>query len=212
MANLWYFFSVRDNSSTGLGAPVTGLTPSWALFNTLDTNITISPTPAIVEVGHGIYKYSYDTEASGEVAGQIDALGGKSTPALQPGDRYIDQFPTREASRLLTAINSVGQVVLSPAGLEAVQVESGVNARQALSPILAASAGVLIGAGTGTIVVKGGNVTTTRITATTDNAGNRSAVTLTLPTPLTSGMFPSSYFTSSFFPSSYFSDGSGSGS
>ena len=61
-------------------------------------------------------------------------------------------------------------------------VESGVNARQALSPILAASAGVLLGAGTGTIVIKGGNVATTRIAATTDNAGNRTAVTLSLPT------------------------------
>ncbi len=71
---------------------------------------------------------------------------------------------------------------LAPSGLDAIQVESGVNARQALSPILAASAGVVAGAGTGVIVIKGGNSSTTRITATTDNAGNRSAVTLTLPT------------------------------
>jgi hypothetical protein len=72
--------------------------------------------------------------------------------------------------------------VLAAAGLDAIQVESGVNARQALSPILAASAGVLLGAGTGTIVIKGGNVAVTRVTATTDNAGNRTAVTLSLPT------------------------------
>lgn len=71
--------------------------------------------------------------------------------------------------------------VLSAAGLDAVLVEAGVNARQALSPILAASAGVLLGAGTGTIVVKGGNVAVTRITATTDNAGNRTAVVLSIP-------------------------------
>jgi hypothetical protein len=71
---------------------------------------------------------------------------------------------------------------LSPAGLDAVLVEAGVNARQALSPILAASAGVLLGAGTGTIVIKGGNAAVTRITATTDNADNRTAVTLSLPT------------------------------
>jgi len=71
---------------------------------------------------------------------------------------------------------------LSAAGLDAISVETGVNARQALSPILAAAAGTLVGAGTGTIVVKGGNVTATRITATTDNVGNRTAVSLTLPT------------------------------
>ena len=71
--------------------------------------------------------------------------------------------------------------VLASSGLDSIQVETGVNARQALSPILAASAGVLIGAGTGTIVIKGGNAVITRITASTDNAGNRTAVTLSLP-------------------------------
>jgi hypothetical protein len=63
-----------------------------------------------------------------------------------------------------------------------IAVENSSNARQALSPILAASAGVVTGAGTGTIVIRGANVTTSRITATTDNAGNRSSVTLSLPT------------------------------
>lgn len=71
---------------------------------------------------------------------------------------------------------------LASAGLDAVQVEAGVNARQALAPILASSAGVLLGAGTGTIVIKGGNVAVTRVTASTDNAGNRTAVVLSLPT------------------------------
>jgi hypothetical protein len=70
---------------------------------------------------------------------------------------------------------------LAAAGLDAVMVEAGVNARQALSPILAAAAGVLSGAGSGTIIIKGGNVATTRITASTDASGNRSSVTLNLP-------------------------------
>ena len=77
--------------------------------------------------------------------------------------------------------NDKAGYTLAPSGLDAIQVESGVNARQSLSPILAASAGVIAGAGTGVIVIKGGNTSTTRITATTDNAGNRSSVTLTLP-------------------------------
>ena len=71
--------------------------------------------------------------------------------------------------------NDKAGYTLAAAGLDAIPVEAGVNARQALSPILAASAGVLIGAGTGTIVIKGGNTALTRITATTDNAGNRTA-------------------------------------
>lgn len=71
--------------------------------------------------------------------------------------------------------------ILAASGLDAIPVEAGVNVRQALSPILAASAGVVAGAGTGVVVIKGGNAPITRITATTDNAGNRSSVTLTLP-------------------------------
>jgi hypothetical protein len=71
---------------------------------------------------------------------------------------------------------------LSQSGLDAITIETGVNARQAFSPILAAAAGTLSGAGTGTILIKGGNVVTTRITATSDSSGNRTSVTLALPT------------------------------
>jgi hypothetical protein len=78
--------------------------------------------------------------------------------------------------------NDKSGYALSSSGLDSIQIEVGVNARQALSPILAACGGVVVGAGTGVIVFKGGNSSTTRITATTDNAGNRSSVTLTLPT------------------------------
>jgi hypothetical protein len=70
---------------------------------------------------------------------------------------------------------------LASAGLDAITVESGINVRQALSPILAASAGVVTGAGTGTIVIQGANGSTSRIVATTDNAGNRLSVVLSLP-------------------------------
>jgi hypothetical protein len=72
-------------------------------------------------------------------------------------------------------------MTLAPAGLDSITVETGVNARQALSPILAACAGKISGAGTGTVTIKGGDVSVTRIVATTDVDGNRSAVTLTLP-------------------------------
>jgi len=183
MASLWYFFAARDNSETGLGTRLTGLSPAWTLMKRLEDNGDISPTPAITEVGLGLYKFAFDTELNGDVIGQLDILGGGNPAnlALDPSDQFLDVAATRESSRLLTAINSGGQVTLSPSGFDAIQVENGVNARQALSPILAASAGVLLGAETGTIVIKGGNVAVTRITAATDNAGNRTAVILNLP-------------------------------
>lgn len=75
-----------------------------------------------------------------------------------------------------------GQVTLSPAGLDSIVVESGVNARQALSPILAACAGVLSGAGTSTIsIYAGANPSTQRISSTVDGSGNRTNVNLTIP-------------------------------
>jgi hypothetical protein len=70
---------------------------------------------------------------------------------------------------------------LASAGLDAISIETGVNLRQALSPILAVCAGTISGAGTGTIVVKGGNVTTTRLVVIGDGAGNRTSVNLALP-------------------------------
>jgi hypothetical protein len=70
---------------------------------------------------------------------------------------------------------------LAPSGLDAIIIETGVNPRQALSAILAWAAGVISGAGSGTLVIKGAKTSTTRIVESVDNFGNRSSVTLTLP-------------------------------
>ncbi len=70
---------------------------------------------------------------------------------------------------------------LAASGLDAIVAESGINLRQAISLILAAEAGKVSGAGTGTITIKGADTSTTRILATVDTDGNRSAMTLTKP-------------------------------
>jgi hypothetical protein len=70
---------------------------------------------------------------------------------------------------------------LASDGLDAVTVESGLNARQSLSLIAAAAAGVLSGAATTTVVIAGAGVATTRVTATVDADGNRSSVVLSPP-------------------------------
>jgi hypothetical protein len=69
----------------------------------------------------------------------------------------------------------------APNGLDSITIESSMNARQILSSIQAASAGVIVGAGTGTIVIKRGTVSVKQIAASNDNAGNRNSVSLTLP-------------------------------
>ncbi len=84
---------------------------------------------------------------------------------------------------------SVGSVTtktgysLAAAGLDAVVVEVGVNARQALAVIGAATAGKGTGLDGSTAVYYAmSNPATTRITATLDGEGNRSVVTLAVPT------------------------------
>jgi hypothetical protein len=70
---------------------------------------------------------------------------------------------------------------LSSAGLDLVMVESGINIRQAMAPILAASAGVIVSGANGLFTIRGGNTAITRIQATADGTGNRANVILTLP-------------------------------
>lgn len=114
-------------------------------------------------------------------AGYLDNIATAAPTATQVRQE-MDSNSTRLAALVagVTVSDKTG-FILAAAGLDQIPIETGVNARQALSPILAACAGVVSGAGTGSITIKGGNVATTRIVATTDNSGNRSAVGLTLP-------------------------------
>jgi hypothetical protein len=84
-------------------------------------------------------------------------------------------------------VNDKAGYSLAASGLNQVVIESGIDARQALSAILSWAAGAIAGAGTGTLVVKGANTGATRIVETVDGAGNRSSVTLTLPAPAATG-------------------------
>lgn len=79
-------------------------------------------------------------------------------------------------------VNTKTGYALAAAGLDAIVIETGMNARQAMSIITSALAGILSGAATTTIVIKAAQEgTTTRVIATVDSDGNRSAVTLNLP-------------------------------
>jgi len=132
---------------------------------------------------------SRSTYAGGPVAGvtspvTVGTVNDKAGYSLAAAQTFSTSGSVGSLSTPVTVGTNNDKLgyVLSPSGLDPITVEVGVNARQAMSPILAAASGGVSGAGTGTILIRGGNVATTRITATTDNAGNRSSVTLTLPT------------------------------
>lgn len=72
------------------------------------------------------------------------------------------------------AANEIADALLDRADA----IETGETPRMALRHTVAAVAGVLSGAATTTVSIKGAGVATTRITATVDADGNRSAVTL----------------------------------
>jgi hypothetical protein len=91
--------------------------------------------------------------------------------SLVPGS-----YPSGSAGLILG--NVATGVVLTSAGLDAVVIEAGLNARQAIQLDTAVLAGVIAGAGTGTVTAKGAGIATTRVTAAVDGVGNRSALTL----------------------------------
>jgi hypothetical protein len=136
----------------------------------------------------------------GTGAGQVNPDGSGSVPvafgttlpaspaantvgeALKFADTRLDAAVSTRSTFAGGAVASVtAGVTLAAAGLDSITVETGLNGRQALAEILAACAGVLSGAGTGTITIKNPAGATTRITATTDSSGNRSAIALNPP-------------------------------
>jgi hypothetical protein len=143
--------------------------PSHKLTTDASGRVTLAPTQAFNNTG------TFTGNLAGNVTGSVGSVVG------DVGGRVVGSVASVTSPVTVGTNNDKSGYILAAAGLDAVPVEAGVNARQALSPILAASAGALLGAGTGTIVIKGGNVSVTRITATTDNSGNRTAVTLALP-------------------------------
>lgn len=142
--------------------------------------------------GNCVYFGGASSTANVYIVPQTIFTDGGVLPAAGTAPGASGGLPTTDASNgvKLSVGTGTGQVsltsggvILAAAGLDSVVVETGINARQALSPILAAAAGATSGAGTsGPFVIKGGNSSTTRVSATVDNSGNRTAVTLTLPT------------------------------
>lgn len=81
----------------------------------------------------------------------------------------------------LLSLDGTGRVTLAPAGLDAVTVEAGVNARQALAVIASEAAGEWAETSAGVFRFRAvGNPLATRIVAAVDTSG-RHDITLTLP-------------------------------
>lgn len=107
MSSITQVVSVRDNTTNPPGTRKNGLTLSWVQFTSL-VGVAITPRPTFTEIGNGQYSFSYDAEALGEAAGQIDCSSALSSP----GDRYIDVMITIDSSRIHNALSASGFVRL----------------------------------------------------------------------------------------------------
>lgn len=123
---------------------------------------------------------------TGNVGGNVVGSVASVTNAVTVGT--INANTITAASIAASALNGKGDwnvgktgYSLAGAGLDSIVVETGLNARQALSVIAASAAGTLNGAATTTITIDGAGVATDRIVATVDANGNRTAVTLSPP-------------------------------
>jgi hypothetical protein len=160
------------------------------------TSITLASSASTID---GTYVGSLVTLTKGSGAGQSRVITGyASATNLATVSRQWNTPPDNTSVYALLAADSIAPVNatlqcisasvnsgvhLAAAGLDQVQVETGINARQALSPILAACAGLVSGAATTNIAIAAANNSATnRITATVDSSGNRSSVVLNLPT------------------------------
>jgi hypothetical protein len=171
-------------------APTGGSAPTVAQIRTeMDDNST--KLAAILAGTDSLDTTKLTTARAAALSDLID--GGRLDLLIDAVKAKTDLIPASPA-----AVGSA--MVLSSAGLDAVLVESGIsagagltndtgtqltsiNARQALSLFAAALDGVLAGAATTTITIKpaGKPAGNTRVTATVDASGNRSALTLKVP-------------------------------
>lgn len=122
---------------------------------------------------------STSTAQTGDAYARIGAAGAGLT-AL--GDTRLAYLTGDAFARIGAAGAGLTAVKLASDGLDSVTVETGLNARQAMSIIASSASGVLAGAsGTSITIAAAGVPTTNRITAVVDSSGNRTTVTLTPP-------------------------------
>ncbi len=136
--------------------------------------------------GYRITFSSYDfVTVGGYATGQEPlkpTVAGRSLDVTSTGAAGIDLGNVEGQATALnlsqTTIKAVTEgSTFDPATYE---VESGLPFVGAMQLIAAACAGILSGAGTGTITIKGAGVNTNRIVATTDSVGNRTSITLSI--------------------------------
>jgi hypothetical protein len=123
----------------------------------------------------------YDGPTNTEMTAAFTEIKGATWDATNSLEAIRDRGDAAWITATSVTVSDKTGFSLAAAGLDSIVIETGLNARQALSVAVASAAGKVSGAATTTVVILGAGVETTRITATVDANGNRSAVTLAPP-------------------------------
>jgi hypothetical protein len=115
---------------------------------------------------------------------QAVTCGAAVTVRADVGTASVSTPQTADVASLITTVGTAGAgltgVALSAAGITAIWayvIEGTITAVQAVRGILATTLGKVSGGGTTTVVIRDASDTKTRVTATVDLSGNRSAIT-----------------------------------
>ncbi len=189
--------NITGNLSGSVGSVTAGVTVTtnndktgYSLSQSFPSNfaalgITAGGKISGVVLADTLTTYTGDTPQTGDSFARIGATGSGLT-SLAPSATALStaQWSNTRAGYLDNlsggAVALASGVTLTSAGLNSVVIETGLNARQAISIIAAACAGAATGVSTGSPVYKGAGVATTRIVATA-SSGDRSSVILTPP-------------------------------
>lgn len=133
----------------------------------------------LATVGYTLTGGARVTAGVAEVAAGTGVYG--ATVALPDGFAGAILWDTGQGGQTAYAAEDVNPNALDPSGMDRVIVEAGLNARQALSGMAAVLCGASSGLDANAPAFKGAGVDTTRVSATTDGNGNRTAVALNPP-------------------------------
>lgn len=175
-----------------IGSPTTTVNLSGTSVKTAtdvetDTADIQSRLPAALTADGNIKADTLRVGGTLQTAGDLAALLADIPTVAEFNARTLaaaDYFdPAADTVANVTTVGSVTAKTgysLASTGLDLITID-GKTLPVAMHHIAAAAVGKLSGAGTGTEVMKGLDGTTTRITATVDSSGNRTAITYTDP-------------------------------
>lgn len=168
----------QGNWLTATGFSTHSAADVWAVATrvlTAGTNIDGSTFTAIP------WNAAWDAEVQSECSDALTAYAPATAANLTLAQADITSILADTGTNIPALIAALNDIAVADIWDDANGVETGITPRQALRALCSAVAGVLSGAATTTITTKAiDNSGTTRIVATVDADGNRSALTLTL--------------------------------